>query len=191
MVDQSVPIRAIRRINPLVMIALMLVPLLIILGLGLALLESNRGQITNGPAPDFVIKSYEGVSFSLSEQRGKIIVINFWGSWCAPCQAEAPDLNAVYAEYKDRGVIMVGIGYLDTEANAKKFISEHQVKYMTGHDDGSKITAQYGTRQVPETFVIDQQGNIAQMFPGQVKAADLRAVLDRLLSSGTLSAARS
>ncbi|MBX3062127.1 MAG: TlpA family protein disulfide reductase [Anaerolineae bacterium] len=170
-----------RRIKPLVMALIMIVPVLIILGLGWALIEANRRQITSGPAPDFIVNTYGGGDFSLSAQKGNVVVINFWASWCGPCRSEAADLNAIWDEYKDRGVVMVGVGYLDNESNAIEFLKEFNIEYPTGHDAESRITGMYGVRQVPETFVIDKAGNVAWMIPGPTTAADLRTVLDRLL----------
>jgi peroxiredoxin len=170
-----------RRINPALMGLIMVVPLLIVLGLGLALIEANRRQITSGPAPDFALTTYDGAPFRLSDQRGNVVIINFWASWCGPCRSEAPDLNALWDEYRGRGVTMIGVGWLDNEENALGFIREFNVEYPNGHDAGSQITREYGVRQVPETFVVDRFGNIAYHVPGPTTAADLRPVLDRLL----------
>lgn len=170
-----------RRLHPALMVLIMAVPIVIILGLGLALVESDRRSITNGPAPDFELITYTGEALKLSQHRGTIVVLNFWASWCGPCRSEAADLNAIWDEYRDRGVVMIGVGWLDNLENAKQFLAEFGVDYQTGHDAGSKIAERYGVKQVPETFVIDRAGNIVYQVPGPTTAADLRVVLDRLL----------
>src|SRR5437016_5825787 len=97
------------KLKPWVLALIMVVPLVIVVGLGLALLEANRTQLASGPAPDFTLSLYDSHSFTLSQQQGKVVLINFWASWCGPCRSEAPELNAIWAEYKDRGLIMVGV----------------------------------------------------------------------------------
>lgn len=108
-----------RRINPITLIVVMGVVLLLVFGFGMALLKANLSQLEGGVAPDFSIKTYDGRNFSLSTQLGRVVVINFWVSWCGPCRSEAPDLNAIWDEYTDRGVAFIGVGHLDSEKDAR------------------------------------------------------------------------
>jgi cytochrome c biogenesis protein CcmG, thiol:disulfide interchange protein DsbE len=170
-----------RRANPLFIAVLMLLPLLVVVLLGMALIEANQAQLNSGVAPDFTLTTYDGETFTLSEHRGKVVLINFWASWCVPCEAEADDLNAIYNEYKDRGLVMIGVGYNDTETNARRFMERFDMRYPAAHDRGD-VSRDYRVRGVPETFIIDKNGVIRQAILSEVTAQRLRTLLDPLLA---------
>jgi cytochrome c biogenesis protein CcmG, thiol:disulfide interchange protein DsbE len=152
----------------------------------LQLANQNRTQPTSGPAPDFSFTAYDGQPFNLVDQRGKVVLVNFWGSWCAPCREEVPMLNALYAEYGPRGVVFVGVSYLDVESSARAFIGEMNMLYINGSDELSAISRAYAVKKVPETFIIDQQGNVVEFVPAAIHTepnlSRIRAALDRLLA---------
>jgi cytochrome c biogenesis protein CcmG, thiol:disulfide interchange protein DsbE len=168
------------------------VVLAILFGLGLALDANNRGSINSGPAPDFTLKLDDsGQPFKLSDKRGKLVIMNFWASWCGPCREEAIPLNQLYVDYKDRGVEFIGIGYLDNPGDAKNFKQEIGMAYPTAPsdatipDNATDVSRLYRVRQVPETYLVDKQGVIRLHIPGPLVGDNVqkfRALLDQLLS---------
>jgi cytochrome c-type biogenesis protein CcmF len=128
-------------------------------------------------APDFTLTLLDGSPFSLSDQRGKVVVLNFWASWCPPCEEEAPDLQAVWEEYGEKGVTFVGIAYKDEEAAVRDFLSGHGITYPVGLDPTGRVAELYGITGVPETFILDGEGRVVRFYIGPVTADQLRADL--------------
>lgn len=131
---------------------------------GLALLRQNQTQPESGPAPDFTLTTLDGGQIKLSALKGRVVLINFWASWCVPCRDEAPVLEAVWQQYKDKEVVFVGVAYTDTENGARAFLGEFNTTYPNGLDIGTKISELYNIEGVPETFIIDRDGNVAKFF---------------------------
>jgi cytochrome c biogenesis protein CcmG/thiol:disulfide interchange protein DsbE len=98
-----------------------------------------------------------------------------------PCRDEAPILQDVWDRYRDRGVILVGVAYLDVERDSLAFIEEFGITYPNGLDIGEKIAKQYRIQGVPETFIIDQNGEIIELYVGPAQEGQLDAILERVL----------
>ncbi len=138
--------------------------------------------IDEEPAPDFTLELFEGGSVSLSELQGKVVLVDFWASWCPPCIEEAPALNEIYEEYRDRGVEFVGVCIWDTTKTCEQFLGDYAVAYPTGRDAEGAILVDYGVKGIPEKFFIDAQGRVVRKFAGPVREHDaLRAILDEML----------
>ncbi|NDJ34924.1 MAG: TlpA family protein disulfide reductase [Chloroflexi bacterium] len=150
--------------------------LLIFLAWGLTI--AFQTQPTDGKAPDFTIETYDGQTLTLSELEGQVVVLNFWASWCAPCSVEAPELEAAWQRYKDDGVVFIGIGYVDSKEKAEAFIAEHGLTYPNGDDLGSHISDDYAIRGVPETFVINTEGEVAFFAARPVTFEELVAEIE-------------
>lgn len=168
--------------RPLIVPFFIAVPVLIVIGLGIALLQGNQGQLSSGAAPTFRLKLYNGGTFDLSEQRGKVVLINFWASWCGPCRSEAAELNAIWDTFRGQDFAMIGVGYLDNERDARAFLAEFGVEYPTGHDDGSQIARAYRIRGVPETFIINRRGEVAHVIIAPTTVSVLRPLIEALLA---------
>lgn len=147
---------------------------------GIRLWEVNLGPAASGPAPDFTLTTFEGQTIHLSDFRGKVVVLNIWASWCVPCRDEAPVLEAVWREYKDRGVVFIGVDYADTEREARAFIAEFGVTYPNGPDIGTRIYTQYRARGVPETYFVGKDGRLHDPYIGPLTETELRTRLEVL-----------
>lgn len=134
------------------------------------------------PAPAFTLTSLDGDGgISLAERPGDVVVLNFWASWCAPCRAEAGDLQAVWQGYRDAGVRFLGVDYRDDEAAGRAFVDEFGLTYPSVMDETGALAFEYEVIGMPTTFVISPEGAIVYRFTGRVDAAVLtRAVEDVL-----------
>jgi len=130
-------------------------------------------------APLFELALFDGGRFRLEDQRGKVVVLNVWASWCYPaCWNEAPRLEAAWRRYRDQGVVLVGLNYQDREAEARAFIQRFGKTFPNGPDQGSKIAIAYGVYGVPETFFIDHTGRIYAKHIGEISGETLAAKIE-------------
>src|SRR5574341_1070550 len=111
------------------------------------------------PAPPFAIQTLDGGTLSLVDLSGKIVVLNFWASWCYPaCWNEAPRMEGAWRRHREHDVVVAGLVYQDTAANARDFVRQHGKTFPNGVDEGSRAAIAYGVYGVPETFFIDREG---------------------------------
>ena len=144
--------------------------------------KSATGPRASGAAPDFTIKSYDGQVVALSTLQGQVVVVNFWASWCPPCREEAAYLEQTWRKHRDKGVMFVGVDWVDTPANALAYIEEFDVTYPNGPDVGTKIAEAYRIQGVPETFFVDKKGKLRGVKIGPLKAPELDQRIDQLLA---------
>lgn len=131
-----------------------------------------------GPAPDFALATLSGDTFRLSEHRGKVVVINFWATWCAPCRVEIPDLIRMQELLEGDGVQFVGIS-LDDEGKeiVETFAQEANFNYPILLDDGSISEKFGGVYALPTTVIVDRKGMIRHRIPGMVTSTYLMPIL--------------
>ncbi len=164
---------------------LVLVAFLGLLAYGLRM-RGHPGPQVGQPAPPFTLTLYGGGEASLEELRGKVVVVNFWASWCQPCRVEAPVLEGAWRRYRDQGVVFLGVDYVDTEPKALEYLREFDITYPNGPDLGSKISHLYRIQGVPETFFIDRDGKIAPIRLGDLELAKFASPIDEGLLRDTI-----
>jgi len=153
---------------------------------GLALLRNQRGPVQIGkPAPDFSLTTFEGEPISLESLSGKVVLLNFWASWCKPCEQEAADLEEAWRFYQPRGdVAFIGIDWTDTEPNAMEYLAKFDITYPNGPDLGTRISQAYRTTGVPETYIIDKQGNLQYIkISPFLSTQEIYNIIDPLLTN--------
>jgi cytochrome c biogenesis protein CcmG/thiol:disulfide interchange protein DsbE len=134
------------------------------------------------PATPFTLTAFGGTPIALEALRGKVVVVNFWASWCNPaCYDEAPVLERAWRTYRDRGVVVVGVDMQDTPDAAQAFIERFGLTFPNAPDVGGKLAVEYGVYGVPETFFVDRRGRIHAKHVGALTDDIVRGTLDPLL----------
>ncbi|HEX2168438.1 MAG TPA: redoxin domain-containing protein [Longimicrobiales bacterium] len=140
-------------------------------------------------APEFslrVMDSEPPDTVRLVDERGSVVVVNFWASWCLACRDEHTDLSVSATRYADSGVKFYGVIYNDSESNARRWIREMGGQpYPALVDERSRTAIDYGLYAVPETVIIDQQGKVVYKHIGPITSAQLQRIIDPLLANGT------
>ena len=180
-----------RRAVPLwaqILIWTFMVIFLALMGIGVS--RAQRGTVQPGEKiPDFRLTLFSGYEYNgrsevkISDLRGKVIFINFWASWCIPCAQEAPVLEEAWRSYQPDGkVVFLGVDYVDTEWEARIFLKRFSNTYPNGPDLGGRISQLFRIKGVPETYVIDTEGNLRYVKIGPFLNLDeIRTVVDPLL----------
>lgn len=138
--------------------------------------------LLNRPAAEFSLTTFSGALVTLESLRGKVVVLNFWASWCVPaCYDEAPTLERTWRDYKDKGVTVVGVDIQDKDEAAREFLAKFGHTFPNAPDRRGRVAVDYGVYGVPETFFIDRKGRVRFKVVGALTDERARRHLDALL----------
>lgn len=158
--------------------------LLVLVFFGLRKTQGVATQI-GSQAPTFDITSFDGARYTSENMRGKVVVINFWASWCKPCEQEAPDLEQAWKYYESRGdVVFLGVAWTDTDEGSLAYMQKFSVTYPNGPDLGTRLSQKYRITGVPETYIIDQNGVLVykKLAPFE-SVQEIQSAIDPLLGN--------
>jgi len=129
--------------------------------LGLGLVRRQQGPVGVGSRlPEFTLTTFDGETIDSSDIMGKVALVNFWASWCKPCEQEAAELEQAYQMFKEEGVVFLGVDYVDTETEARAYLARFGITYPNGPDLRTSISQAFRIRGVPESYIIRPDGTI-------------------------------
>jgi len=137
---------------------------------------------------DFALTTIDGAPVKLSDYQGKVVLVNFWATWCGPCVVETPSLVRVYHKYRDRGFQVIGVAMQSEEDNVKKFVDKYHVPYAIARDTTSEIGLRYQVFALPSSFLFTPEGKVKKTFMGFVEEATLERELESLLTTSPTQA---
>ena len=169
-----------------------IVVVVVAMAFGYVYLAEHRGYaLKKGTeAPGFRLPSLAGGEVDLASQRGKVVVLNFWATWCPPCVAEMPSLERLYRTLTPEGLSVVTVSTDEDQSELRKFVSQHGLTLPVLLDPGGRVAAgDYRTTGYPETFLLDRQGRIVRHLvgPEEWDSPEMMAELRRLMGGGGTS----
>jgi thiol-disulfide isomerase/thioredoxin len=132
-------------------------------------------------AHDFTLADVEGNQVTLSDFRGKTVFVNFWATWCPPCRSEMPAIEALYQEYKDRDVVVIGVDLYESRDKVRKFVQGGGYSWLFVIDDTGEVARNYRIRAVPTSFFLDSEGIIREVTIGAMNKKTMENKLAKAL----------
>lgn len=178
------------RTSRLILLAAIAIFLIIILVILPRYRQSQSAQAINKPAPQFELAWLDGSRLSSNDLAGKVVVLDFWATWCGPCQAEFPEFQKLFEKYKDNpGVSLVAVNSSwrgDTPKKAKDFLESKEYDFSAAYDDGGQVTQRFNVTGIPTTFILDKKGVIRSTQVGFDSSKDyvgqMSSQIDNLLA---------
>jgi cytochrome c biogenesis protein CcmG/thiol:disulfide interchange protein DsbE len=143
-----------------------------------------QGVNQGNQARDFTLETLEGAGLSLQDYRGKVVLLNFWATWCTPCRDEIPDIQAAYEAYQDDGFVVLGINVEESRQQLEPFVAELGITYPVLLDETGQVLKMYRAIGLPISVILDRDGVIQVRHVGLVTAAQLEHYLAELLPGG-------
>jgi cytochrome c biogenesis protein CcmG/thiol:disulfide interchange protein DsbE len=144
----------------------------------------KKNEMPTAPSRTLPVLGGDGQQRALADYKGKVVILNFWASWCTPCRTEAPELEKAQKQLQDSGQgTVLGISYQDAPADSEKFMEQYDLTYPSLRDVGGQLAKDYGTRALPETFVVNPQGKIVALSRGTVTQQFLDDAIEKAAAS--------
>ncbi len=147
--------------------------------------QSQRGSVQiNDAVPQFTLTGFDGKQYATSDMAGKVIVVNFWASWCDPCKQEAADMETAWKYYQPGGkVVFMGVDWVDTEPEAKSYLNQFGITYLNGPDLRTAISQIFRIKGVPETYILDKTGHLKNVKIGPFSSlGEIQGMIDPLIN---------
>ncbi len=168
-------------------VVIVLAPAVLFVGLlWFALMRSGSQATVGETAPEFELPTLSGDTLSSEDLKGHPVVVNFWASWCLPCREEAPLLERTWRQYRDEGVIFLGVNIKDAESDAKAFVEEFDITYPMVRDLDQELTRAFGVRGLPETFFVDHEWRFVGTESGAERGQQQGTVILGAITEGQL-----
>src|SRR5213075_11211 len=143
----------------------------------LAAQQPQEPSLEGQKASDFTLTSLDGRSYTLSSLRGKVVLLDFWATWCGPCRIEMPHVQKLHSEFKTKGLVVFGVNYGETATRVKPFIAKNAYDFTILMDKTQEVGGHYQVNGIPALFIIDRQGVIRSHFIGVRDEDTLRGAL--------------
>ncbi len=152
-------------------------------------LFSAPGALVDKAAPDFALRlvanevdsQHAGTTLSLKDLQGSAVILDFWATWCGPCQAEAPIVNKIAQRWRDKGLVVVGVNTSDQDGRARPWALAHGITYPIVYDDGDTAAGAYGVTSLPTLIVVSRAGKIVAVREGITSDSDLEKLVKQAL----------
>ncbi len=144
----------------------------------------GRTDATLATAPQFRLTQFDGQTFDFAEQNKQPVFIYFWASWCVPCQAEAPIIESLWKEYRDRGVVFVGVNIWERPQDGREFAKQYRLSFPVVADETGSVYIEYGVQGLPTAFFVAAGGSVRTQFSGPLDEPTLRGLLDEIAPTG-------
>ncbi|MCL4458737.1 MAG: TlpA family protein disulfide reductase [Chloroflexi bacterium] len=149
--------------------------------------QVDRGPLVGQAAPDFALSSLDGKLVRLSDFKGQLVLLNVWATWCPPCRAETPDLEAFFSEYRDKGVVVLAVNLREDRSKVASFVAERHLTFPVLLDTTGKVGDVYRVEAIPTSFFIDRDGVIRGVKTGAMSQSEMVGRFSKLLGEGAKS----
>jgi peroxiredoxin len=142
--------------------------------------DTKQKVAVGAEAPDFVLVDMEGNKHQLSDYKGQGVFLNFWGTWCKPCEEEMPYINNQYNQFKDKGVQVLAVDVSESELVVNQFADRHKLDFPIVIDKDGQVQTAYGINPLPATFLIDKDGKVIKYHTGQLTEETVREFMEQI-----------